>query len=170
MRLVRLLIALAAAAPAIPAPALAAPADEAMKAAIIYNFTRFSTWGPDRFAGAASPVVLCVSAADPVASELAKLEGRPVGSRKLHIRRSQSFDRGCHAAFLGASAASPTDLAGLSRQGVLTIGESRDFARTGAIALVRVGRQIRFEINNKVARATGVEISSKLLRLAIAVR
>jgi len=170
MRAPHLLIAACMAASALAAPATAAPADGAMKAAIIYNFTRFSTWRADRFAGSGSPVVLCVTASNPLAAELAKLEGRPVGPRKLHIRRGHAFDRGCHAAFFAASEAGSADVAALAKQGVLTIGEDPQFARSGAIALVRVGRQIRFEINNRVAKSSGVEISSKLLRLAIAVR
>ena len=114
--------------------------------------------------------MLCVAPDHPLNPELLKLEGRPVGARRLHIRRDSRFDAGCHAAVLMNRDVSPAYLTALSRQGVLTVGETPGFSKVGAIGLVTVGRQVRFEINNRIATAAGVELSSKLLRLAIAVR
>jgi len=148
----------------------AAPADAAARAAIIYNFTRFSSWGADRFAAPSSPVVLCVHPQHVLATHLAGFDGRPVGDRTLRVRRTADFDRGCHAAVVGAADANPQTLASLARNGVLTIGDARGFITHGAIGLITVGRQIRFEINNRVARDAGVALSSRLLRLAVVVR
>jgi len=152
-----------------PPPARADDHSLAMKAAMIYNFTRFSTWPGTRFSSPSSPVVLCVDPANALGAELIKLEGRPVGARRLHVRRG-ALDGGCHAAVLSVRETSPGTISGLNRQGVLTIGETAGFSRTGAIGLMTVGRQVRFEINVKVAQAAGISLSSKLLRLAIAVR
>jgi hypothetical protein len=68
---------------------------------------------------------------------------------------------------------SPSDgarVANLNQQGVLTIGEAPGFAREGAVGLVTIGRQTRFEINTQAARSAGVVLSSQLLRLAIAIK
>lgn len=149
----------------------AAPSgDAAARAAIIYNFTRFSTWRDDRFANATSPVVLCIQPRHALAASLASFDGRPVGSRTLRVKRTTALDSGCHAAVVDAADADAANLASLSRAGVLTIGDSRGFIGHGAIGMITVGRQIRFEINNRVARDAGVVLSSRLLRLAVAVR
>jgi hypothetical protein len=146
------------------------PSDAAATAAIIYNFTRFSTWPNARFASTTSPVVLCVRQQHRLAGALSSLDGRPVGSRALSVRVTSDFDSRCHAAVIHNNDASPANLAALASDGVLTIGESPGFAAHGAIGLFTVGRQIRFEINNRVARSAGVTLSSRLLRLAAAVR
>lgn len=147
-----------------------AAGDSAARAAIIYNFTRFSTWREDRFANATSPVVLCVQPRHDLATSLAAFDGRPVGNRTLRVRRTSAFDSGCHAAVVEPADADAATLTSLSRAGVLTIGDSRGFIGHGAIGMITVGRQIRFEINNRVARDAGVVLSSRLLRLAVAVR
>jgi hypothetical protein len=113
--------------------------------------------------------VLCVDPSEPLASALARLEGQPVGGRKLHVRTTQAPGPGCHLAFMSISAG-PAQIATLKRQGVLTVGEAPDFAKSGAIGLVSIGRQIRFEINATTAREAGVTLSSQLLRLATRVR
>lgn len=147
-----------------------APGDAAARAAIIYNFTRFSSWDQERFATPSSPVVLCVQPQHALARHLAGFDGRPVGDRSLQVRRTRNFDRSCHAAVVGPADVSPVALASLAREGVLTIGDTRGFAAHGAIGMITVGRQIRFEINNRVARDAGVALSSRLLRLAVVVR
>lgn len=144
------------------------PPDAGARAAIIYNFVRFSSWGADRFAASSSPVVLCVPPRHALAGHLAAFDGRAVGERTLQVRRTETFDRRCHAAVVAD--ASPSALVALTRDGVLTIGDSRGFTAHGAIGMITVGRQIRFEINNRVAREAGVALSSRLLRLAVAVR
>lgn len=165
-----LITAVALATASAPFNAEASSHNGSLKAAIIYNFTRFSSWPSSRFAGPTSNVVLCVAPDHPLNPELLKLEGRPVGARRLHVRRDVRFDAGCHAAVLMNRDVSPSYVSALNRQGVLTVGETSGFALIGAIGLVTVGRQVRFEINNRIATAAGVELSSKLLRLAIAVR
>jgi hypothetical protein len=150
------------------ANAEAAPAEAEFKAAVIYNFARFASWPVSRFPDARAPVVLCVSPSDPLADALERLEGQPVGTRRLHVRTTTVFGPECQAAFVSGPANS--EVAALQRDGVLTIGEAPDFARRGAIGLVKVGRQIRFEINPSAADQAGVKLSSQLLRLAMAIR
>jgi hypothetical protein len=151
--------------------AYAAPQrDGAFEAAIIYNLARFSQWSASRFATDASPVTLCVAPGDPIASNLADLEGKPVGSRPLHVRREASFGKECHLAFVSGDDATPANLEALSRRGILAIGDSDGFAVSGAIGLVTIGRQLRFEVNVRAAREAGVQFSSQMLRLATSVR
>jgi hypothetical protein len=143
--------------------------DRDLKAAIIYNFARFAVWPPGRFADQTAPVVLCVDPSDPLLPALDRLEGQPVGRRRLQVRATAQSGAGCHLAYV-TDATSPAAVASLHRQGVLTIGDAPGFARSGAIGLVSVGRQIRFEVNTTAAAAAGVKLSSQLLRLAMVVR
>ncbi|MDB5422879.1 MAG: putative transrane protein [Phenylobacterium sp.] len=142
--------------------------DDQIKAAVVYNFARFAAWPGARFADADAPVVLCVDPADRLSPALLQLEGQPVGTRTLHVRTVQSFGPSCHLAFVPASDSG--HVGALQRQGVLTVGQAPEFPKSGAICLVTVGRQIRFEINATAAREAGVTLSSQLMRLAIVVR
>jgi len=144
----------------------------ALMAAIVLNFARFADWPAARFATPASPVVLCADNADPFTAALSALDGQSIGARRLLVKRApvDDFNAECHLAFIGPNRASPARLAALEQQGVLLVGEGDDFAKLGAIALVRVGREIRFEVNDGVAHRSGVKLSSKLLRLALTVR
>ena len=147
-----------------------APPDAGARAAIIYNFTRFSSWDASRFATPSSPVVLCIQPRHALAAHLAAFDGRLVGDRSLRVRQTADFDRSCHAAVVGQTDANSARLDSLAREGVLTIGDSEGFIANGAIGIITVGRQIRFEINNRNARSAGVVLSSSLLRLAVVVR
>jgi hypothetical protein len=150
-------------------PAAAETAGAEFKAAVVYNFARFATWPPNRFADASAPVVLCVTPSEPLAPALERLEGQPVGGRKLSVRATTHLGAGCHLAYVPTSA-TPAQVAALNRQGVLTIGSAAGFSRSGAIGLVNVGRQVRFEINSGAAQEAGVKLSSQLMRLAVLVR
>jgi hypothetical protein len=155
---------------AAPAAASAGPGqDRELRAAIIYNFARFAVWPPARFADPAAPVVLCVDPSDPLLPALSRLDGQPVGQRRLQVRATAQFGASCHLAYVAATT-NPAAVANLHRQGVLTIGDAPGFSRSGAIGLVSVGRQIRFEVNTGAAASAGVKLSSQLLRLAMVVR
>jgi hypothetical protein len=144
--------------------------EQATKAAMIYNFSRFTVWPDSRFARSDDPVVLCVDPADPLAPILASLDGKPLGGRNLSVRRTAKIDHACNMAYVSSANANEGYLQSLRDRGVLTIGETSDFSRSGAIQLITIGRQVRFEINQTAATASGAHLSSNLLRLAVAVR
>ena len=166
-----ILLAILAMTPSSAAPAQASdPRTDHFKAAMVYNFARFASWPASRFPDTTAPVVLCVGPANPLTAALERLEGQPIGARQLHVRVSQNISAACHLAFVDAADATPAKLATMKSQGVLTVGETPGFSRSGAVGLVTVGRQVRFEINTPAAREAGVVLSSQLLRLAVAVR
>src|SRR5450432_3693384 len=138
--------------------------EQATKAAMIYNFGRFTAWPDARFGGPGDPVVLCVNPAAALAGPLQTLAGKPVGGRTLVVRQTTQVDRTCTMAYVGAGAANDRYVAGLRDKGVLTIGETPGFTRAGAIQLVTIGRQVRFEVNQQNALAAGARLSSNLLR------
>lgn len=139
------------------------------KAAIVYNIIRFAEFDGQPARPSVEPLRFCATASDPFSAALSGLEGRRIGSRTLDVRLVGSLSdasAGCDIAYVGNETAVrrlPPD--------VLLIGDAPDFTRNGgAVGLIRLGRQIRFEINIAAARAAGVTFSSKLLRLASDVR
>jgi hypothetical protein len=144
--------------------------EQATKAAMIYNFGRFTTWPDSRFDRPDDPVVVCIDPSDALAPALASINGKQLGTRIMVVRRTPRIDHSCEMAYVTGASASDVYLSSLRDRGVLTIGETPSFSRSGAIQLVTIGRQVRFEINQVVATATGAHLSSNLLRLAVSVR
>ncbi len=143
--------------------------EQATKAAMVYNFGRFTTWPGSRFGTPGDPVVLCVDPASNMAGSLQQLNGKPVGGRFLLVALTSRVDRSCNMAWVSARDANDGYISSLRDRGVLTIGEAPGFTRSGAIQLVTIGRQVRFRINQENALAAGAMLSSNLLRLAVAV-
>jgi hypothetical protein len=165
-----ILLALLATSPGPSGPSGEMSRADQFKAAMIYNFARFATWAPSRFADASSPVVLCVAPTNRLADALERLEGQPVGDRRLRVHVAQTVEASCHMAVVDVPDATPAKVAAMKTGGVLTVSEAPGFARIGAVGLVSVGRQVRFEVNTVAAREAKVALSSQLLRLALAVR
>lgn len=153
-------LALMVAAATMPA-AQAQGASGELRAAIIFNILRFVDWDQP-----ARELRLCLTRDAPDAGILTGLHGRAVGSRRLVVRTAAGpSPAGCDAIYLGPAGAADIRLAG--QRGVLVIGDGPRFIGAGGmVGLVQMGNQIRFEINNGAARRGGLQISSKLLRLA----
>lgn len=147
-----------------PPGAATADTQASYKAAIIYNIIRFANFE------AAGPSVLnlCVAQGDTMSPALKDLAGKRVGQRQLDVRTVAvpADAAACDIAYVGTDAAFRRALP----RTALSIGEAPNFAASGGVGLVRIGRQIRFEINVDAARSAGVSFSSRLLRLATNVR
>lgn len=152
--------------------ALAAAAPEyEVKAAFIYNFTRFIQWPAD--SGEPGDVLnLCVLGRDPFGDKLDDLEGREVRGRTLKIRRPAGIDErdDCAIVYISPSHSGdyPRLLDTLSRdRGVLSVSDIQGFAENGGvIEMYLENSRVRFAINVDAARQAGLEMSSQLLRLA----
>jgi hypothetical protein len=156
---------------AVPARAGAERATEAaVKAAFVYNFTKFIEWPAVAFAGAQAPIVLCVSSdTENMVTALSALEGKAAQGRLIAVRTGVPAHQpeGCHALFVGAEGAKAALGAAHSLQGLLTISDARDFASAGGvIGLFAEGDRIRFEINPQAAQRAGLKVSAQLLKLA----
>lgn len=166
-------LAFAAAAIALPLSAHADTSRDAeVRAAMVLNFARFAEWPASRFASPSSPVVLCAEKGAATQAALLGLEGEQIGDRRIsvQVRDVNAFDASCHIVFVEVSNPPMAKIQSLRTGGVLTVGQGDAFADQGAISIVQVGRQMRFAINNTAARASGIRLSSRLLRLAVAVK
>jgi hypothetical protein len=154
------------------AQAIEASPEHTLKAAFLYNFSRFVAWPDTTWARPDDPFVFGIVGADLLATALEEaVRGRSVSEHPLVVRRVSGAAElaGCRVVFVGDTdrrmLARVIEAAG--RHPVLTVGESRDFAKAGGmITFVLKGSTLGFEINHPAAELAGLRISSKLLKLA----
>ena len=147
-----------------------------VKAAYLYKFAPFIDWPANAFPTPSSPLVVCVVGDDPFGRMLDRaVAGQKMGPRPLEVRRLGRADKaaGCHILYLGGSKAQTIGdgLASVRGEPVLTVtDEARGAEERGVIHFVVRGRNIRFLIDEEAARRNGLNISSKLLSLAVSVK
>jgi hypothetical protein len=138
-----------------------------LKAAFLFNFALFTEWPPE----VGGIINLCVDGTDPFGKEIDVLQGKAVGSRTIDVQRKHPGEslKGCQIVFIAPSAIGrlPQVLESVRGLPVLTVADSVGAARRGAALNLAVGQnKVSFEVNLQAARAAGLNLSSKLLRLA----
>ncbi len=147
-----------------------------IKAAFLYNFTKFVEWLPDSFEGPDTPIVIAVAGKAPCAAELEQaVKDRTVNGRKILVKTAETpaAAKGAHVLFLSASEDSRLEewLGAVRKAGTLTVGETEPFAKAGGIIrFVLEGDKVRFEINMDSAERAGLKISAQLQKLAKTIR
>jgi len=143
-----------------------------LKAAFIYNFTKYVTW-PAAAEQAGGTLHVCALGRTAYTPELSRLDGRTVRNFTLQVRAVDRSDEltSCNVLYLsGASrdfSSFKSLLKGVKGEPVLTISDDSGFIDAGGvIGLFTEQRRIRFDINLGIARDTGLYISSRLLQLA----
>ena len=141
-----------------------------VKAAFLYNFTKFVEWPPAP--PSAEPFRLCVLA-DPdfMRAVDRTIADESVDGRRLVRVEPQSVEevRTCAMLYVGRRQ--------LDRGGrllvaardlpVLTVGEGPRFVQQGgAIGFVLEDNRVRFDISASAVQRSGLKVSSKLLRIA----
>ena len=148
--------------------ALSARAEEAyqVKAAFIYNFTKFVTW-PTVMEQRGGELRLCLYGGNPFGDYIFQLDGRKVRNFYLHVQEIRSVNEvdGCNILYLSHGSRKALDA--VADHPVLTVSDSNDFAEHGgSIELLSENNRIRFDVNLQRIKDCGLEISSKLLQLA----
>jgi len=150
------------------------PKEYQLKAAFLYNFSKFVQWPPDRFADETSPIVIAVLGQSPFGDELNRLvRERLVNGRAIEVRPISSVADipRAHILFVPAGAEPLLNAGPLVAPGVLTVGESAGFAaRGGIIRFILVEEKVRFEIDQGSAKRAGLKLSGQLLKLATIIR
>ena len=147
-------------------------AEYQLKAVFLYNFTRFIDWPVDAFDSPYTPFVIGIIGDDPfVPFVQAAVHGERLGTHLIHLKRFESIDQieDCHILYIASK--NPDELKSMikdvSGKNILTVGDAPNFARYGGmIRFYTEQSKIRLQINNTAAKAEGLKISSKLLRVA----
>jgi hypothetical protein len=158
------------------APALVM-ADEAriseyrVKTAFLYNFSRFVTW-PQATLQDRTEFTLCVIGTDPFGPQLDNLTGKAVQDNTLVVKRLSSLALvdSCQLVYVGEDVELTEILLLLGEQPVLTVSDTAGFIEEGGIIqFMLIENKVRFRINVGAANTAGLNISSKLLSLAVSV-
>ena len=142
-----------------------------VKTAFLYNFARFVTW-PRATLQDRPEFTLCITGSDPFGPQLDELTGKAVQDKTLVVRRLSSLAMvdDCQLVYIGENAELTEILLLLGGQPVLTVSDTAGFIEEGGIIqFMVIQNKVRFRINVAAANAAGLNISSKLLSLAISV-
>jgi hypothetical protein len=147
------------------------PKEAEIKAAFLYNFTKFVAWSDSAPQESITPYVIAVLGDDPFGDALSALEKKTVQGRPIVVQNVSSLDslKSCQMLFISSSEEPRLGaiLRAAHARKILTVGDMEGFAsRGGIIGLGLYGDRVGFEINVESARQAGLTISSRLLSLA----
>lgn len=137
-----------------------------LKAGVLYNFIALTTW-PEAPGGVLN---VCVYGPNPFAGELGKLAGKKVGDLRLAVLslHSASALAGCQVVFVSQPVLGnlPRVVDEIGGRPVLTVADAPG-GHAGVVLNMELEQgRVKFQANLPVARAAGLLLSSKLLRLA----
>jgi YfiR/HmsC-like len=146
-----------------------------VKAAYLLNFTRYVEWPSAALDAPDVPMRICVLGRDPFGPVLdATVQGKVSQGRSLTVTRIQSPREAsaCHVVFVSRETwrEQRVLLQSLRTEGLLTVGETEEFAQEGGvISFVILEEAVRFVVNAEARDRAGLRISSRMLSLAAAV-
>lgn len=139
-----------------------------VKAAFIYNFTKFTEWPQG---SRKKELNICVVGHDPFGKSLREIQGRVVRDKEVRVQQARSPGemQNCHVLFISSSEKNRVSkiVESLENANVLTIGDTKGFSQRGVMVnFFFEYEKIRFEINIDRVNKTGLKMSSSLLKLA----
>lgn len=144
-----------------------------LKAAFIYNFTRFVDWPPSPTPRSnTAPFVISVLNEDRLADRILELvKGEQLNGRPIIVRRldNRSEIANCNILYVSVRDASDmkNQLTTINRRGILTVSDNPNFARWGGLVrFFKEDNKLRMQINIEQARAARFSMSSKLLSIS----
>jgi len=143
-----------------------------VKAVFLYNFTQFVVWPQRIFNNDTSPFVIGVLGENtfgPYLNEVIESEG--VDGHPIVVKHYASITPNideCQILFIDKSFPAIKQVTeNLKGKPVLTVSDNENFMRhAGMLRFYIEGGKLRIEINQEASQKSGLEISSKLLRIA----
>lgn len=149
------------------------PKEYQVKAVFLFRLAQFVTWPTNRFSDTNSPVVIGVLGTNPFGEALPlavrgeTAQNRPIEIREL--RRDEEAQR-CHIVFISRSEASRAEqiTGSLAGDSVLTVSDMEDFVirKGGMVRFLTERNKVNLRINADAAKAAGLVLNSRLLRMA----
>lgn len=142
--------------------------DYAVEANIIYHFTKYIDWPPNKKSG---DFIIAVVGSSPLYDELKKdIAGKMVGNQKIVIKKISSSAAfiNCHILFISED---ETDnmkrIASITKDAfTLLVSEEDGLAKKGScINFITVSDHLKLEINKNNIEDRGLNIASELLQL-----
>jgi hypothetical protein len=146
-----------------------APTDSEVKAAFLCGFAEFVDWPS---LGKSDPVTIGILGHDtfgPVLDETMK--NRALQTRPIILKRISTLEEAlrCQIVYVSASEKHKLEesLRVLGRASILTVSDIENFAERGGMIGFRTEQnRVRFSVNTEAADRAGLQISSRLLKLA----
>jgi hypothetical protein len=148
------------------------PLEYQVKAAFLFNFTRFINWPPSAFKSSDAPFIIGITGIDPFGSYLDELvEGETVAGHPIVVQRYRAVKdvADCQILFIAVSDSETIKgiLSVASRRNILTVSDADNFTNLGgAIRFFKEENKIKIEINKSAVKLSQLDVSAKLLRLA----
>ena len=149
------------------------PAEEyALKAAVLYNVTRFVEWPPEAFKSPSDPITICILGENPFGDALKQaVDGKTHDGRKFVVRQVPDVSKAgtCQVLFISSSEQKRfrSILTEVPSRATLTVGDTGGFTNQGGVVNLSVeGQKIRLQVNLAAANHAHIRISSRLLGLA----
>lgn len=151
------------------------PLELRVKAAFLFNLARFTEWPAEAFVDAQSAIVLCVREPDPLAVVLEEtVADKHIDAHPLQVLRLKPGDAvaRCHMLYVGGAAAAPAQqaFAATADAAIVTVHESAQALPGGVARLYLEAGRLRFEINSAAAERRHLQLSGKLLGVAVLTR
>ena len=146
-----------------------------VKAAYLYNFTKFISWPDKAFSNETNQTLnICIYGVDPFGHAIDLLNNKKAKGRNVTIEyvvdvNNKTTDTQCHVAFISKSYEKElvSVLEYLTNKNILTVSDIGGFAiKGGCIGLGVVRGKVRFNVNLKSTQAAELKVSAKLLELA----
>lgn len=150
-----------------------AKSEHEVKAAWLAKFLHYVQWPEKMIPKTGVPMTIGFLGADPLAAEVNGLvsDGYNIKGHSLVVRRSGRHEdlKGCQILFISKSAGAlaKATLAAFQGSGVLILSDAENFLENGGMIGFRAaGDQVKFQINNTLARKEGIRIAGDLLAIA----
>jgi hypothetical protein len=142
-----------------------------VKAAYIYNFSKFTDWPDDFSFEKHQSFTICILGKDPFGTAINPIENKTVHGhhiKLIYFSQMNSKVSTCKILFIAEAEEGfvQSILLALSNTRVLTIGESPNFATSGGIIgfVIRDGR-VQLQINETAAAQAKLNFDPRLLKL-----
>lgn len=140
---------------------------------MVFNLTKFIDWPAWKIGDSGAPFFVCFLGSDASTTRIQSLmTGKAVTGRTISVHRLSKNEDGtsCHILYIAHAELKHFDeiAPALLKAAVLTVGDQDSFvAKGGIIGLPVVNDRIQIQINLGSAQKSSLNVSSKLLRIAM---
>jgi hypothetical protein len=141
-----------------------------LKAAYIYNITKFIYW---ESIPPGNEFIIGVLGPSPIYAPLTNVvKGKTVNNKKIVVRQYNSVEelKNCSLLFIPKDTTIPLEkiLSRANSEKILTISEKEGSGRMGAaINFINVNNKLKFEVNLRTLESIGLKASAQFLKLTI---
>ena len=147
-----------------------------VKALFLLNFIKYVEWPAGAMPSVTTPIIIGILGQDNFNDNLNRaVDGKNINGREIIIKHLSSDDDLSSCSILFINSSESAHLSEILRKTgslpILTVSENESFLQKGGIInfLLKEGK-IQIEINLKAAHKAKLQISSKLLSVAVAVK